>query len=276
MRHAWLVLLTACGRVHFEPLAGDGTADVTTVDAGPLCASWGPFGAPQPVAEFAGMTVDDPAFSADGLTLHVVQSVGGFWNVFHATRATTSASFSTLVADPTLDFANNQSQDPAPTYDGLTIFFISQLTGTYRVYESTRASTADPFGTPAIPTAVQSAAGDSVAVLGDGSALYVEGAGIVLRYAMQGGVPIGPATQLSLARAVTWIAVSADDRELFYNADLTHIGRMTRATPADAFGAEELIPIGQAGGDPGLSPDGTELWVDVGAGGLLRFTRSCL
>ena len=277
-RLAAVVVVSACGRLDFDAVTrvADAPAADTSGDAPAACTSWGPFGAVMPVSEFAGMMIADPAPRADHLELYFALQPTSYWHIWHADRAAETDPYTPEIEDTNLNINGVHNQDPSLSADGLTLAFYSNRTGNYVVYLATRARTSDAFGPPTTPAELATAGVASLSLVPDGSALYVEFAGSVTRFPISAGTVL-PGSPVSIPRPVTWISISADERELFYAADTANIGHLTRASTTDAFGNEEILDLGgMSGADPAISPDGSELWIgSQTAGGLYRLTRSC-
>lgn len=142
--------------------AAGGYADIYVSTRSSRASAWS---APTNVTVLNSADEDQsPGITADGLTMYYTSRrpspIGGTSsNIWVATRAARSDAWSapTFVAElsTTLD-----EFDPQPDPTHLRLVLYRQLTATNRdIYESTRASTSDPWGTPVLLDSVVNAPG---------------------------------------------------------------------------------------------------------------------
>lgn len=100
----------------------------------------------------------NPWISADGLTLYLASTRSGAnagdYDIFRATRTTTTMMFGMPTAVPELNMSNTVDDAPVLSADGLEIFFASTrgvvgASARNNVWHATRSTTNDGFGTPA-------------------------------------------------------------------------------------------------------------------------------
>jgi Tol biopolymer transport system component len=192
------------------------------------------WGTPAKVDELSSTSLDEtPEVSADGLTIYLASDRPGgpagehLWVSHRATRAGPWDP-----PEPVTDFVGGD-KDLSPTLqkDQLIMVFASLHGSDWDLYETTRASTSDPWGTPTPLTELNSPQFDW------DPALYGEGTGVVFA-----------SRRLNTSNS------------LFY---------ATRATVTDEFSAPqpatELNVNGD--GDPWLSDDGHHIVFDSRRGG---------
>jgi hypothetical protein len=139
-----------------------GSKDIYKSVRSDAAAEWG---APTPVAELAtGYQEENPRVSADGLRLWFFtdrdRALGTIWEV---TRESTADAWGPLVAVPGLSVGSGSSNVSAGMDAGATYAVVSgRPTGApgYDLYEFTRPSTDEAFGTPTPLTEVNSASDD--------------------------------------------------------------------------------------------------------------------
>lgn len=268
----WLVIsTTACGRLHFarvpDSASPDGPRDV---DA----QMFGPWGSVTALGELN--TTDDesdPELRGDGLEIvfHSLRPGQGNYDLYHATRSTTSAAFDTVAPLTTLN-TTGADQGPGLSGDGLTLLFSD---GADIVY-ATRPSLTSAFGTrqalPAlsstdIDTAPEISADGRIAVVTRG----VTSAREMWIYQRDADGPIASGwdagRQLDeLSSAVTDTSADLDDTGLviYFHSDRMagtsdDIYVATRASTNDVFGnvkrVDELATATDDG-DPSVSADG--------------------
>lgn len=124
-RLACLVVLAACGKIGFDPLAGDGPPTDATC-AAPSAAlpppPARPFGTPVAITELndpAG--TDDPTLTEDMLEICFQSSRGGSTRIWRATRATRAAVWSPPT--PVIELDTYQANTPELSRDGLMLYF---------------------------------------------------------------------------------------------------------------------------------------------------------
>jgi hypothetical protein len=263
-----LVLLAGCGRIAFDPV-GDARSRDALPDA--ACISFGPWNPPEPIVELTnGAPEYDPTQRSDRLQFWSVVPADGA--IYTARRASTSDAYGPLVREPFNGMVGND-QDPAPTGDGLSILWSSNRTSLYLIYEARRATAADEFGLPALALGLESFESNSMDITVDGLTLYFTPGGVLYR-ARRPSLGAAFDTPTSLGLTVQFPAISADELELYYSNGLDIVVR-TRASVADAFGPETVVPGTSGFGDPDLSADGSELLINSGTDTTYRLTRSC-
>lgn len=238
MRVLLCALLAAC-RIGFDDTSraagdgGDGTGDGAVLpDAAQA------FGPPVLLAGINDGGEDvDLTLSPDELELLFVSGRGGNQDVWRARRTSIGAAWSAPMLASELASASVET-DPELSADGLTVLFSSQRSPSQRndIWFATRASTAQPFGTPA-RLAELSGSGDECCAVMTADQLHVVFA----------GQPLGSNIDLYVSSrssvAATW-------------------GTPVRATELDTSSQES---------NPYLTPDGLTVYFDSdrpgGAGG---------
>lgn len=261
MRVVGLVLLVGCGRIGFGGVAsGDDASsanDGTTVDTPTVCAAFGPWGAP---ARVMGISGQDPARQGDGLQAWA--TLDGNYNIYRYERTAPDGAFGAPVAENALNGAMND-QDAAPTADGLDMLFVSDRSGQFRVYEATRATSADLFGAPQLALGLEAETFRSVDVSGDGLVAYFERASELFR-AERTTRTTAFAAPVRVATGVeSFVSVSANELEMYYADSTTEtLYIRDRATRADGWTIETplVLPTNPQGHDVDISADGSELW----------------
>jgi hypothetical protein len=108
------------------------------------------FGAQTEVAELSSGADTTPEITYDGLTIYLAStrsgSLGGD-DIWMATRADRGSAWSTPIHVDALGTTDNDVA-AAPSADGLSIVLCRDTPGNYDLYESTRATASDPWGTP--------------------------------------------------------------------------------------------------------------------------------
>jgi hypothetical protein len=134
-----LAYASGCGRIGFTPssdAASDAAADALAL---------GPWSAPQPLTSLnTTMDESDPDLRGDGLEIvfHSIRATGaGGYDLYHATRATTSDAFGAATALASLATAGDDGW-PSLSGDGLTILFSDNQD----LFYATRPSLGAPFG----------------------------------------------------------------------------------------------------------------------------------
>jgi len=231
-------------------------------DASPLGAC--PFLAPVPLPPFTD-NVFDPSLRGDALELWF--SRGGS-ELFSARRAALSAPFEREVAADTLNTGENES-DPAPTADGLRLFYSSGPS----VIEARRASQKADFTTPIAHADLPGQDLEGLDIAFDGLRIYydhVDGLRSQARVTLD--TPFLTAADLGPRRSFP--SISHDERELFFQ-DNQKIYRVLRANVTDPFdGTPELILDGV---DPEISDSGKLLvFKSITADGFAVSERTCV
>ncbi|HUJ61778.1 MAG TPA: hypothetical protein VLX92_24910 [Kofleriaceae bacterium] len=155
-----LVLAAGCGRLGFDPHAGDARGDAPAGDA--VVCTWStPIALPGPIQS----TDDDwaPTPTRGGLQLYFFSfrtgGVGGA-DLWYATRQSVTAEFG-AAADVTQLDTTDDERSPTLTDDGLDILFARDTATTGDIYEAQREETDDPFGTAVLAPNLSSSAADA-------------------------------------------------------------------------------------------------------------------
>jgi hypothetical protein len=277
---------------------GDGIIDAA-VDAGPC--TWSPWGTPQPIMELNSGTLDSrPRLSPDETMLYFYSTrPGGAGNrdIYVATRESVTDPFGTPVNLEELN-STVSDRDPAPTADGLQIFFAStRAGGNHDLYAASRSDTSQPFSTPERLVALSSASHDYfVSLSPDGLTLYFASA----RSGGAGGSDVWYSTRPNLSAAFTvvqnlssintaageyTVLVSADELEMYVASNRVindiDVWVATREDTASPFGElTRITELGAPGEDhPGwISLDKRRLYFSsqrLGASQLFVTTRTC-
>jgi Tol biopolymer transport system component len=264
------VLLAACGRLHF-----DARADAQDVASGP-------FGAPVQITEVNSATQDsDPALTGDMLEMYFDSDRPGLGtsDIWRATRSSVDAPWDPPMLVSELDTA---SFDGAPgiTTDGLVMLFTSDRPGGlggFDLWQSSRASRADAWATPALVAELSSNKDDSNPQPSpDGLVVWFSSTrgGATARQLYRATRPTTGSpwstpievTELDIAPDVTSEApwFSSDELDVFFASnraggaganDVWHAARANAGVPFDAPTpvVELNSPVGE--NDPWLSPD---------------------
>ena len=264
-----LIVTGACGRYAFDPLVdvtGDGGLGDGALGDGALGDGAGqdafvlphatPFGGPQPISSLNSAADDDldPSLTMDELELYFASDRAGNVDIWRATRATTTATWSTPqrvveLASPQLD------QSPEVSPDGLELWFSSNRTGSTGadIYVTTRATRTAAWSAPTRVLALASTADDHSPSLSNDRLT------ILFDSTRNGSVRIFQATRTSLG--ATWSSpvqlseldlpsfssidpfVSDDGLTLFYGAgpgSPIDVYSTSRASVTSPFGAPQL------------------------------------
>jgi hypothetical protein len=267
------LLLAACG-------GGGGTPDAL-VDAGPRCDPAAPFGAPVPVAGLDSELDDQGArLTPDELTVVFARArTNNTTDLYMASRATIDAAFDTPTLLGTVNSVNSELW-PTLSPDALLLLFdTNRGTQTYRVYASTRASTAAAFGPPTASAAL--ADGDAQPLLASATALYFAsstrtglGMGDIWRADIDAtgavGTPAAVIGDVNSAANEAAPAVTADERVVAFARD-GDVYLASRSSPSDGFGTAAavagLAEMGVNEAPTWISPDGCHLYVQSDAPG---------
>ena len=291
-----LLVVTACGRIDFDPVTAmtrDGAPDGDAPGTADACAL-GPFG---PVTSL-GPTVNSvsheygPTLSADGLTI-VFHSdrVGGMGvnDLYMSTRASTADPFGVASALTTL---NSTSDEDSPwlSGDGLTLYFSSTRAAvSKRLYVTTRATTASPWAAPALVPGFASEEVSGVALGPDGNEMFYNhesGGVLMMRGTLVPPTVLGPVTELNQG-GDGYPSLSSDGLTIYWERDLAgtdDVYTATRPTVGAAFANLAVVSTSLPGlndDDPEISRDGQTLVFasdrpgGVGLFDLYMATRSC-
>ena len=127
-------------------LAGDGGTDAPLVDA-LGCDVLKPFGTPAPIAELThgGFNQESPRLTHDERTIYYWSGeINGTDDVLTASRASLGDPFGPL-AQIGIDTTTNDELDPSVTGDDLTIYYVTDTSGTREIWSATRGTTTDTF-----------------------------------------------------------------------------------------------------------------------------------
>lgn len=135
--------------LYFDSHRGTGNDDIYVATRTSTSAE---FGTPGVLAGVNDATHQDQvtSISADQLTMYIGSDRAGDWDVYRATRASTSSPFGTPTAVGELDMAGVTDWGIFLTADGLTAYMESTRAGATAgdIFVATRASTSDGFGAP--------------------------------------------------------------------------------------------------------------------------------
>ena len=300
MRAAPLLLLAACGRLHFEV---EVDADAMSLDAACVLGAFSP---PEKVGggvSVAGADDWSPAVTADELTMYFYSFRGGGTgqsDLYVATRGLRSDPFGPATLLPVSSTVGDTG--PRPTDDELALFLLTERGGSNDIYVSTRMNRGTPFET-AVPVPELNSGSDE-----DALAISPDGLRIMFASARDGGqdlfraerldrnLPFSnvvPVTELNSSSEDTTPTFSRDELEVFFVSNrpggqgLRDIWRATRSSRTDPFGSLENVTALSSDSDewgPFLSADSTRLYYTyqtpiIGSGDqadVWMATRSCL
>lgn len=265
----WVALAAGCGRLGYEPLAGDPDAALdATTDAlpGPPCRSADGFAAPTALGVLSSAVAESSLrLAATGTAVFSRASGGngvlrGFLTKLGASGFTQPEEISGPVNDGDVD-------GPALSADGSVLLFASVRGGaSYDLWGSVLLG--GEFSTPSRITQLNSAQAELAPyILASGKAVYftrvVPGSGVALMRAAEANGEIMQPTVAATIPVVTSPVVSEDELELFYavNGD---IYRATRSAVTEPFaaGLRSAALSTTANEEPTwLSPDGCKLYL---------------
>ncbi len=294
LRLVWLLVLSACGRIGFEPTASPSDA---AIDAR---VGSGPFATPTPVTELNSTMLDGDA-TLRGDLLEIVFTSNrpggaGAQDLWTSRRATRTSPW-----DPPIPLSalNTGVVDEAAeiSRDGLELFFTSNRPPSDSagdVWMATRATVDDAWGTPVRVPELSSGVADFVCALtGDGLKLYLDSSrgGTFDNFAATRPTlstpwsPPLPVTELNTSARESASSVAPDDRTLFFTSDRAgatgadDLWVTTRGESTDPFGTPaNLRELNSTSDDtdPWISPDLTVLHFSsfrTGAGDLYSASR---
>jgi hypothetical protein len=277
-----LALASACGNdytvdtadagaVADSSLPRDDASPDASPDAAPRCDPAKAFGAPVLVSSLASPGIDIGARLAVGETLvFFMHADTPPAHLFLAQRAMPSGEFGARAQDPVLNTANDDSYNPSPTRDGLTVYFLSDrddlVNRTLSLFVGTRPSLASTFTVTKITTVPADLA--QTYLTPSGSALYYTTGSKIVRSPIVSGA-VGAPVDVGLPKDAATPAVSPDELTLYFSLlknapNDWDIFMATRTSTADAFGS--FAPIDSvnttAEDRPNwVSEDGCELWL---------------
>lgn len=168
------LLISACGRIGFDPRGDGGRGDALDPDSSIDAAPLGPFGPPELITELVDtIATSNPTLTPDGLEMFMIKrpTTG---DVFVSRRATTTAPWNPPVAVPELNSGGDESGLHL-SRDGLTMYFASNRAGglgNHDIYRASRPTLTQPFAAP-VHLATVSTAGDESGPAVDGSELLL-------------------------------------------------------------------------------------------------------
>jgi hypothetical protein len=169
---AWPLVVSACGRLAFEPHGDALVADsdsATGVDA-PIACTWSAFSTPAALPGPVQSPVDDwcPTPTVGGLQIFMhTYRASTHGQLFSATRTATNLPFGMATNVAELTTGTSQQFDPTLTGDGLDIIYSDDMAGPFHLYEAMRSSATGKFGTPVALAAINSTTTDWDAFLSD-------------------------------------------------------------------------------------------------------------
>lgn len=115
-----------------------------------------------------------PELTSDGLTVYFASNRAGSYDIFVATRSSTSSMWGAPAPVPELNTTDNLETNPTPTPDNLRLVFSRGSSSTARdLFEASRASTADPFGAPEPLTELNTSSNEGGPMLALGGTMIV-------------------------------------------------------------------------------------------------------
>ena len=275
MRRCWLFigLVAGCGRFGFADRTSDARSDIGLTD-GAICHT-GAWSAPQLVPGLAtGAEENGPWISADETTIYFESNrVGGQARaVWMATRASKTDSFGTPTVVPNVDSAMDEG-DPELTADGLTLYFLSRISGSDAVYVATRPTLGDAFTIQGPMTIAGSTAPSSgPALSGDELTFYYTKDLLQIAFATRpdrssGFTFVRELSEVNAPQTDGDASITADGLELFFDSYRSAPGAVfvaTRTSTTDMFSAPVevtgLVASGHYAGTPQISSDGRTLY----------------
>jgi hypothetical protein len=196
---------------------GSGGDAATDAPRPPRCDPSKPFGAPTMLLANSFIIDQAARLSADELTLYYAgyghTGYNGTPHLWVATRSSTSVPFANPKRIDDLVVADGGEMFPAPTADGLTLFYEGSADGLGSgVVKATRTSTSAPWGALAY---VGVGNWSQTYVAADGRMLY----GMISDQIYEVGLPYdggAPQEVMSGSPRVYWPVVSADGLTIFY------------------------------------------------------------
>lgn len=293
-RLIYVLLISGCGSVSEKSpdAAGMGSGGFDAQFDGPAppaCNLTAPFGTPTPVAGVNSNSTDEWGWlSADGLTIYFdsVASGGSDYNLYSATRASTSDPFSNVQQ---LGIGNTTDAENRAVVrgDGLELYF--QRTppqAPTHIYKVNRTTTADPFpNSPQLVPGINGQTADSNPwISADGLTLYMtstrNGTYDIFKatrsiITSDFGTPV-PVGELNSNVVDDAPVLSADGLEIFFasnrpSSNRNNIWHATRSTTSDGFGTPTMIS--ELSSDPTedyptwVSPDRCTLFFTSDRGG---------
>jgi hypothetical protein len=256
-----LLALTGCGRVAFDRLPDDGAVE----DLGAEDAL--PFGGFTDAVALPSISGADPQIRHDGLELWVAD-VPPDYDLYVTRRTDVTVAFPPASVDAVFS-AGTPDTEPALSGDGLVFMFVSDRTGSFRLYEARRPDLASAFAPPSVAVGLENIEVASFDLLPSGDAVYFEspyGSTSLYRASRASsnqpfGVPV-PVAGVSLS----FPTVSPDELLMFGNRPTGDgLDWATRTSVNDAWiqhGRADLPGCSSIGSsDADISPDGARLVV---------------
>ncbi len=263
----------------------DGAVPGDTADDAADAMQLGPWGAPTAIP-ITPVADDDPSATGDLLELYFNREE----DIYVVTRASTADPWGTPEVVDELSSAEAETT-PEVSYDGLTIYFASTRAPTLGgndIWMATRASRADPWGTPEHVPELSSAAAEGAPVMADATTILID-------TDRAGTLDIFIATRASATEPWdTPIAIpelngaefegnpvlDADKLTIYFDSNRTGESELyvaTRTSPTAAFGAP--VPITELNStssdtDPWLSPDGRTMYFTSNRDGTQRLWQT--
>ena len=283
----YLAALGACGRIDFEPLEARPDGAIAS------CISAWKSGAPElaeprRISELSAASAQgDPSLSRDGLEMFFSRGTSTAGNLYVTTRVDVASAWNPPVAVSELNTSSSELRLTLSS-DGTTAFFLSDRSGSFDLWTTTRAGRGMPFAPPTQTglAAVNSAsfAEHNPELSGDDLTLYFAPQDAAREQTVQRatratpGDAFGTPTTLGeLAEGLAYAdaTLSPDELVIVYAArdtfnpcsaadrcfDLYFASRNDRGEP---FNTPQLVPtvdqFGTVENDPELSSDGCELY----------------
>jgi Tol biopolymer transport system component len=261
-----LVLVCGCGSVDGAKVDG-AVADGKVID-GPFdgavpspCNLSAPFGTPTPVAGVNSNSTDEWGWiSADGKTLYFdsVASGGSDYNLYYATRATTTDPFSNVQL---LGVGNSTDAENRGVLrgDDKELFFQRTVPqASTKIYHAGRVNVTDSFDTPSPPLNINDA---SATVVDANPWISADGLTLYMTSTRNGNYDIFKATrsiitadfgapvavgELNSTAVDDAPVLSGDGLEIFFasnrpNANRNNIWHATRSSTTDGFGTPSMV-----------------------------------
>ena len=206
---------------------------------------------------------DDPTFTSDGLELYFNRVTSGATDIFMSTRGAVGDVWEGPTPVDVLGSTNNDS-DLAVSPNGLFFVLGSTRTptaGDYDLWIASRADRADPWPAPTAVTELNTTAAEIPSYISDDGLYLVfrvdDGSGWDVFQTQRGSTTAmwdAPTPFDIPGTGDPWFSA---DRLTMFVRDNGDIGRATRASTSDAFGALMLFEELDSGreGDPWLAPD---------------------
>jgi hypothetical protein len=286
-----LVWLAACGRLAFDPRAGDAAAPD---DAPANCLGTGTFSAITPVA-----AVNDPDkqygsfITPDGLGFYYDQPGNGVERLFFTTRPDRHSAFGP--GQPVLGVGIGANDgDASITADGLELFFDSDRGGSHCPWRATRSAFIAPFDTPVRQDQLCTSgefvgpqiSADGMTLVYNSSLDQMTEGDLYLSFRTDRAAPFPAGTRLAgLPANIGFPALSKDRLRIWFEHDLgssLEIMTAQRISPSDDFSQVRTVSelnFGDTQGDISLTLDEAEVGFSSSTAGnfdVFTATRPCL